>query len=210
MQLAPLIRQLENRLQAPLPGPKAHARLARGLGRDPSIQPPENARVAAVLQLLYPLADEQTGIVYIRRTSREPRDVHAGQISFPGGSQENGDQNLAFTALREAEEEVGVEPAKVQVLGGLTPLYIPVSNFIVHPFLAYAETRPDFVPQESEVAEILELPFADFLRPNALSTTSMTFRNGLHLPEVPFWDVGGEVIWGATSMLTAELVDLLQ
>ncbi|MEM7572251.1 MAG: CoA pyrophosphatase [Bacteroidota bacterium] len=209
MQLAPLIQRLENRLQAPLPGQAAHARLARGLSRDLSLKPPTNARIAAVLQLIYPLDQQQAGIVYIRRSSREPRDAHAGQISFPGGSQEAADQNLAFTALREAEEEVGINPRQVQLLGALTPLYIPVSNFMVHPYLAYSEVRPDFIAQEAEVAEILEFPFADFLRPDALSTTSMTFGNGLHLPEVPYWDVGGEVIWGATSMLTAELVELL-
>ncbi len=210
MLLSPLIQQLQTRLLDPLPGKQAHALMGHGFRGVYPKESPTDARIAAVLQLLYPLSDGQAGLVFIRRTSWEPRDAHAGQIGFPGGSQEASDASLAVTALREAEEEVGINPAQVQLLGPLTPLYIPVSNFLVHPFLGFAHQRPDFVRQESEVAEILELPIADFLRPDALSTTPMTLSSGLHLPNVPFWDVGNEVIWGATSMLTAELVELIR
>lgn len=210
MTLADLAERLRKRLQSPLPGAEAHRLMYPGFRGEKPGGIPKDARVAAVLELLYPLSNGQVGLLFFRRTSHDPRDAHAGQIGFPGGSVEAQDENLADTALREAWEEVAIPRASVDLLGGLSPLYIPVSNFMVHPFVGIATERPDFKGQDAEVDEILELPLADFLRPKARTTKSMTLSSGLRLPEVPYWDVQGETIWGATSMLVAELVTIIQ
>lgn len=206
-QEAALLDVLRRKLsEEPLPGASAQQTMAppqRGKYADP----PPNARRASVLVLLYPLAG-QLQLLYIQRTS-PANDRHAGQISFPGGSVEAGDKDAAATALREAEEEVGIPREAVELLGPLTPLYIPVSNFLVDPFVGYLPERPSFVLQESEVARILELPLAAFLKTDARQVGERQLVNGMRLKNIPFWAIDGEEVWGATAMMTGELVVLL-
>jgi 8-oxo-dGTP pyrophosphatase MutT (NUDIX family) len=120
------IDHLESRFRGPLPGPRAQYAMAH-LARLREIAPPAHAKIAAVLALFYP-KDGEWRIVFIERQSHNPRDQHRGQISFPGGRHDESDGSLRATALREAEEEVGVDAGKVAVVGQLTELYIPVSK----------------------------------------------------------------------------------
>ena len=201
-----LLRRLREKLStAELPGFAAQKRMAPAMRGTP-ITPLKTARQASVLALLYPVGGE-LHLLYIQRTSPK-RDRHAGQISFPGGSVDPGDQNAAHTALRELEEEVGIPESSVEIIGRLSPLYIPISNFMVDPFVGWMAERPTFVLQESEVARILELPFADFFAPAAQRSGPRKLVNGMTLPDTPYWFVGGEEIWGATAMMTAELVEV--
>ncbi len=210
-----LIRHLVNELQKPLPGLAAQLEMAH-LVQQSVPAPPKNARIAAVLALLYPnqgylsqgATDQNDNfrLVFIQRSSRDPRDRHAGQISFPGGSAEPNDLNLETTALREAQEEVGVEPHKVQILGALSKLYIPVSNFLVHPFVGYTSQRPNFKPQTSEVDAILELPFQAFLDASSRAFVPKSFGANLTIQQMPCWQIGEHQIWGATAMITSEMV----
>lgn len=201
-----LLDRLRERLQTTeLPGFAAQRTMAPAMRGDVA-SAPENARRASVVALLYPVAGQLT-LLYIQRTSPK-RDRHAGQISFPGGSVDAVDRNAAHTALRELEEEVGVPQSSVEILGALSPLYIPVSNFMVDPFVGWTAEKPSFVLQESEVARVLELPFADFFTPAARRSGPRKLVNGMTLPDTPYWSVAGEEIWGATAMMTAELVDV--
>lgn len=208
--MAQLISRLAEALQQELPGQAAQMEMAHSVRQSPAAAPPD-ARVAAVLVLLFPsgIQAEDYRLVFIQRSSRDPRDHHAGQISFPGGSVEDKDPSLAFTALREAQEEVGVVPDQVEILGALSPLYIPVSNFLVHPFVGYTPQRPDFKPQISEVDAIMELALEDFLQPAARVMISKTIGKGITLTQMPCWQVGSCQIWGATAMITNELLTLL-
>ncbi len=211
MSLSPqdqaLTDRLRLRLQAgQLPGQAAQLKMAPPLRGDYS-GPPADARRASVMALLYPVADA-LHLLYIQRTS-PANDRHAGQISFPGGSVDPGDVDAVDTALRELEEEVGVGRKDIEVLGGLTQLYIPISNFLVDPFVGVMPYQPTLIPQASEVARTLELPLAAFLATEALQVGDRKLANGMILPEVPYWSVSGEEIWGATSMMTAELIELL-
>jgi 8-oxo-dGTP pyrophosphatase MutT (NUDIX family) len=169
--------------------------------------PPSDARQAGVLVLFYP-QNQRWNLVLIERVASNPNDRHGGQVSFPGGRFEEGDESLLHTALREAQEEVGVDPPKVSVLGALTQLYIPVSNFLVHPFVGYTDHRPDFRPQESEVKSILEVPFRELQQPGAVQRTDLQVAGSFLLKDVPCFMVSGKVVWGATAMMLSELLEV--
>lgn len=203
-----LIERLRGALHAPLPGESAQYRMAHQSRRGYLTERPD-ARQAAVLALLYPHENEPH-LVLIQRPARDPRDPHQGQISFPGGRREPADPDLATTALREAQEEVGVPTGRVEVIGSLTSLYIPVSNFKVYPYVGISRERPVFRPQPSEVQEIIEVPFAAFRNPDNVRLTDMELAQGLVLRGVPYFSIGGHVVWGATAMMLSELIVALE
>lgn len=153
--------------------------------------------------LLYP-RDEEVYTVFIRRAGRIEQDKHKGQISFPGGKREAGDPDMAASAVRETEEEIGVNRQRIRVLRELTPLYIPVSNFLVHPFLGLAEDRPEFTPQPEEVDGILEVPLRHILDPDKQRLTDISIHTGLTLRDVPYYHLNDQIVWGATAMIISE------
>ena len=159
---------------------------------------------AGVLVLLYPWKDELY-FVLTRRTIR--LDHHQAQISFPGGRQEEG-EDLQQTALREACEELDVRPGSIRILGELTPLYIPPSNFCIYPVVAATERRPDFRPSTEEVAEVIEMPLNHLLDNENIHREMRTIR-GTEV-EVPFYSYKGHKIWGATAMVLAELLHMFK
>ncbi len=167
----------------------------------PRVAPPgRTARPAAVLILLYPLAESLTTVL-IQRTP-DP-GVHSGQIAFPGGAVEPGDADSVAAALREACEEIGVCQEPVSILGQLAPVYIPPSNFLVTPVVGALPWRPAFTPGPEEVAALLEMPLDALLDPARKKETRMHLR-GIDL-EVPYYDVEGQIVWGATALMLAEL-----
>lgn len=161
---------------------------------------------AGVLAVFYPDAQNVTHFVLILRKTY--RGVHSNQVGFPGGRIEAYDKNLKYTALRETEEEVGIPQGEVTVLKKLTKLYIPPSDFWVHPYVGIMEKTPDFVPQESEVEQILEVNINEFLDEKNLiqKKLSTSYANEI---EVPAFFLAGNVVWGATAMMLSELKDLL-
>jgi 8-oxo-dGTP pyrophosphatase MutT (NUDIX family) len=170
-------------------------------------RPPEmsgQAREGGVLAMLYKSAD-QTHIVLTKRVDH--LGSHGGQVSFPGGRREDG-ETLEQTALREAEEEIGIDRAKVTILGELTPLYIMPSDYEVHPFVAWYEGRPLFSRQMSEVAEILEVPLTHLLDPANRFEEPWTIR-GYQL-QVPYYLFGEHKVWGATAMMLGEFLERLR
>ena len=204
----PFIEELRERLARPLPGMEAQfkmafARRAEELRRNPT--PPPDARVACVLNLLH-RHDGHWRTVLIQRTEN-PRDRHSGQVSFPGGRYEESDGDLVNVALRETHEEVGVSPLQVEVLGRLTELYIPVSNFVVHPFVGVLLGPADFSLQAGEVEAILTPPLHLFAQPENRKITDLTVAQGVTLKGVPYFDVEGRVVWGATAMILSEFLE---
>lgn len=201
---------LSRRLQQPLPGPSAQYKMAslrrmEELGLLPA--PPPDAKVACVLNLLH-WQEGRWHTVLIQR-SANPRDRHGGQVSFPGGRYEPSDGSLAEVALRETEEEVGIPASKIRVLGQLTHLYIPVSNFLVHPFVGVLEGLPSFQPQAGEVESILTPALRLFQQAENKKTTDLTIGSGLTLKNVPYFDVDGCMVWGATAMILSEFLEIL-
>jgi 8-oxo-dGTP pyrophosphatase MutT (NUDIX family) len=199
------ILHLEEKLSDTLPGQEAQYRMAHQVRRRVA-PPPSNARMAGVLALFYPKASDWH-LVFIQRP-HHPEDRHSGQISFPGGKMEDSDNDLSETAIREAEEEIGVAASSIELLGPLTELYIPVSNFLVSPYVGYVDAPPVFRPEPGEVESILEVPFHKFLQRETRQKINLEITEQITLREVPYFNVEGKVIWGATAMILNELVEL--
>jgi 8-oxo-dGTP pyrophosphatase MutT (NUDIX family) len=191
-------------LQQPLPGIAAQIKLAPEY-RLESLRaaPPAEARAAGVLLLLYPF-DSAWHFPLMKRV--EDGLVHGGQISLPGGSQEPG-ESLRETALREACEEIGAACAGVEVLGQLSAIYIPPSNFLVTPIVGCVERRPDFDCDPREVAELIEVPLRTLFDRDVVKREPWSLR-GVTV-EVPFFQIGPHKVWGATAMILSEFSMLL-
>ena len=198
--------RLQAALSGPLPGNSAHLKMASRLRREKYAfnHDTSTAIQSSVLILLYPFMDEVT-TVFIRRQTYD--GVHSGQISFPGGRTEPGDQNRIDTALREASEEVNIDPAQVAVIGTLTELYIPPSNYLVLPVVGISSRRPKFVPERTEVAEIIESGLGFLFDKNQRKETRIVVR-GTEI-EAPYFDVDNHMVWGATAMILSELSDVI-
>ncbi len=203
-----LIKTLEKRLQLPLPGVEAQAKMAH-IFRTEDIVVPNHSKKAAVLILLY-RKNEEFHTILMKRTSRFPNDKHKGQISFPGGQYEKTDIDFSFTAIRETEEEIGINASKINLLGQLTQLYIPVSNFLVYPFVGYMDGMPNFNPDAKEVDEVIEARLSDFFNQGNRKEKEMEFSSGFRIKNVPYFDIKGHVVWGATSMIMSEFLHLFE
>ncbi len=192
-----------------LPGLEAQIRMAPTNRRDDIRAMGEGLKPlkSGVLLLLYPLDDEATGVVFIRRP--QYNGVHSGQISFPGGRYEPGDTDLMHTALREAREEIGIDPEKVEVIGKLTDLYIPPSNHTVSPWVGIMHHRPAFKPDPVEVESILEVALTNFLSEENQQIIPIKLADGSSL-NTPCYLIDGNVIWGATAMMMAEFLECMK
>lgn len=165
------------------------------------LEVPANARRAGVLILVYEQQGRPT-IPLIRRT--EDGGVHSGQVALPGGTYEEQDGDIVRTALRETTEEIGVAEEAVEVLGRLSDLYIPPSNYLVSPVVGRVRGLPRFRPDPREVAHIIEASLVELLDPGRIKLTE---RYGF---TVPYFDVQDEVVWGATAMMLSEFCAVLE
>lgn len=194
----------------PLPGEEAHYKLIPATRLDElSLMDIEkrNPLKAGVMAVFYPGEDGHTRLVLILRKTYQ--GVHSNQIGFPGGRQETSDRDLVHTALRETEEEVGIPQSQIEVVKRLTKLYIPPSNFWVHPFIGMLEHTPKMVPQESEVEKILEVELAHFMDNKCFVNQTLSTSYAKNI-EVPAFLLNDQVVWGATAMMLSEIKVLLQ
>lgn len=196
---------LRDRLAGTLPGIEAQIRFAPDLLQKAwrTGQFPATSRPAAALLLLYPNG-ESVAVALTVRSSGLTR--HPGQISLPGGATDPG-ETIADAALREAAEEIGVDPESVRVLGELTPVHVIVSGFTLHPVVGITDLRPDFQAAPGEVEEILEVSLDD-LRDASRIRQGTRIREGVAV-EYPYFDLLGHQVWGATAMVLGEFVCLL-
>ncbi len=197
-----LIVELDRSLKAGLPGSVSQNKMAPGvrLENDRGLY-----RNAAVMILLY-IRDERWHFVLMRRP--EYPGAHSNQVSLPGGIHEEGDADLETTALRETREELGIDEASIHLVGKLSKLHIPVSGIEVTPFMGYHPKNPVFHPDPREVAYLIEVPVADLLTPD---NEREEVRAILCKPvRVPYFNIGGEQVWGATAMILSEFSDVLR
>ena len=167
----------------------------------------KNPNKAGVMAMFYPDVNDMTHLVLILRKTY--RGVHSNQVGFPGGRVEAEDKNLKHTALRETEEEIGVPGKEITVIKRLTRLYIPPSDFWVYPYVGLYDATPIFIPQETEVEQVLEVALQDLLNEESLITKKLSTSYAEEI-EVPAFFLSGHVVWGATAMMLSELKDMLK
>lgn len=200
------VDRLSKRLQEPLPGRMAQELMApkpineRRFEEDPN----SPARPGGVMVLLYPDNDE----IYLPLTKRPVyAGAHSGQVSFPGGKVEEMDRDIIHTALRETQEEIGVGNDSIEVIGQLSELFIVASNFKVYPSVGVLKSKPEFIPDPREVTHVLTPSLTALRDLEKRSTKTMHFPP--YSIESPYFDVEGEVVWGATAMIISELIHLV-
>lgn len=167
----------------------------------------KNPKKAAVLMLFYPDDTLKTRFVLIHRKTYE--GVHSNQVGFPGGKVEKSDQSLEITAIRETNEEVGVPIKEINVIRAISEVYIPPSNFLVAPFLGIVDKKPSFIPQESEVENIIEVLLSDFIDERSVFYEKLSTSYAENI-DVPAFKLNGYTVWGATAMILSEVKELLR
>ncbi len=191
---------LKNALSKPLPGEKGQLGMAPEFRGEISNE--ANPIPAAVMILLFPHKGD-TGVVFIKRNAY--KGPHSAQVSFPGGAWEPGDGSLEETALRETREELGITQ-DIDLLGSLTRLHIPISNFLVTPFAGWLSERPLFQPDPTEVQYVIESSLSELYNPVNILSDRWEHHNQTIV--APYYRVGKEKIWGATAMMLCEFLQV--
>lgn len=205
LSFANLSEKLTRNLQKKLPGDVSHARMAANSKARLAAKPNDRTRKSAVLILFYPYK----GDIFVPLILRPPYDgVHSGQMAFPGGRYELSDENLIRTALREAQEEIGLRLTDVNVLGIMTEIFIPPSNFFALPVVATIPYRPDFFPDPREVEDVIEVPLVELMDHSIVGSGQVVVR-GVSI-DAPHYLIQTHKVWGATAMMISELIDILE
>jgi 8-oxo-dGTP pyrophosphatase MutT (NUDIX family) len=169
------------------------------------VEPNASTRRSAILMMFYPKGED----IFLPLILRPQYDgVHGGQMAFPGGRVELKDKDIQATALREAQEEIGIKATDVKVISNLTELFIPPSNMFCQPVLGFMPYRPDFYPDEREVAGIFEVSISEILDPSIVQVRTVETR-GVKL-ETPCFVIQDQIVWGATALMIAELIEILK
>ncbi len=197
---------LAQALNDELPGWEAQQRMVPTERRVEQPEPQPDYRKSAVFALFYP-EDNGTHLLFIRRPVYNGH--HSGQIAFPGGKQEPNDRDMVDTALRETEEEVGIHRDKIEILGSLSQVQIPVSKFTVQPYVGWIDHKPALSIQEEEVDEVLTFHIHHLLNiENEVRRRILVGENWRI--NVPCFEFEGHIVWGATALMTAELTTILR
>ena len=201
-----ILTYLKLTLSGELPGTEAHHKMLPPGRRLKSFDDELSlVKPSSVLLLLFPEGDQ----IYICLIKRTPTMTHhPGQISFPGGKVEKEDHSAEMTALREAREEIGIDPLAIEILGKLSDLYIEVSKFSIQPFLAWTNKKPEFLLNASEVEDLILFPLSDFVTNETIFETELDAITGPL--RVSYYPYNGEIIWGATAMILSELIEILK
>lgn len=168
---------------------------------------PSDARQAAVVLMVH-ASNGDPSILFIQRSDHIIQDKHRGQIAFPGGKLEK-NESLKECAFREMEEEIGIQLSKDHPTRKLTPLYVSVSNFLIHPFVAFKDQLPEPRPNPEEVASIIDSPLTLLEDRYAIHRKDFMVRDRI-LKNVPYFEVAGKTLWGATALIFSEFLYLLK
>lgn len=200
--------QMQQSFLKDLPGAAAHRLMmpAKRPIEASEISDLETYRTSAVAIVCYPDEGMVNGVL-IQRPEYE--GTHGGQMSFPGGKSDPEDASLEHTARRETFEEIGWSLDNAQLLGKLTEMYVPVSRFIVHPFVFFVPEKMAFIPDAREVAEIVPFKIHHLLQPDVIQRSTIKLSTGISIKDVPYFDLSGKRVWGATAIILSEFRALL-
>ena len=195
-------------LKKPLPGHVAHAELAPYRKSNPHYLKDIKPKLASTLVLLFPDKHDILHFVLIKRPQYS--GVHSNQYALPGGKKE-GNENKKETALRETQEEIGIKKDEIQIIGKLSEIYVPPSNFLIFPFIGYCSSTPLFTADQNEVDEIIKIQLDELFKNDVVkSTYKSIIHNGQRFNmSVPFLDLNGRDVWGATGAILNELKVIL-
>jgi 8-oxo-dGTP pyrophosphatase MutT (NUDIX family) len=201
-----LKKALSEELKNPLPGIEFQMKMAPEGRTQPDFfgRSKKNAAVSVIVCENQP--KKYIELILIRRT--EYNGHHSGQVSFPGGKADRNDSSLLDTAIRETFEEIGVQLHPDDLLGKLTPLLIPVSGYLVYPYIFYRASMPDFKLDFQEVQYLIRYNVADLLDKTLIQTTQ--FSSGDAIVKAPYYAIAGEFLWGASAMILAEFIEILK
>ena len=210
MEFLDCIHALKKELINPLPGRRAQLAMSsmQRIHELIDFTGQKKARNSSVLIFLYPsFPSVRVKMVLILRPSYN--GIHGGQISLPGGKHELSDADMSVTALRETKEEIGIDSGEVSIIGELSTLYIPPSNYIVYPFVGFSSRVPGFTPHPKEVEKIIEIHLEDLLDEKNIRKKKISLKNGIHIL-APCFVIDGNIIWGATAMILNEFREVLK
>lgn len=199
---------IKERFKHPLPGETAHIPLSP-IGRGRSSEAIKNAihiKESAVALILFEEHAQLNAILIQRQIYN---GFHSGQVCFPGGKMEDFETNLSETAIRESIEEIGLQKENFNLLGELTPVYIPVSSFRIQPFVIQYTEIPKFFPDPREVKEVFSFPIEQLIEKDAIQKTQIQFSSGQTLDDVPYFNINGKIVWGATALILNEFRDFI-
>lgn len=209
MDVQIFLRQIKVAFSHILPGASAHHTFSPGkrpLSRN-EVENIHEYRAAAVAIVCFPKGKK----VHIILTQRPDYDgTHGGQISFPGGKMETVDKNLEVTARRETMEEIGWSLQEHECLGAMSEIYIPISRYSVQPFVYFTENMQNYQLDPREVYEIIEFPIELLKDESIVKSTDIQYSTGLKLKKVPYFEIKGKIVWGATVIVLNELKIMLQ
>ncbi len=207
LSLDKFVAAIQKELSGTLPGTMAQMEMVPATRRSDASKSSatEPRRQSAVLVLFYKRG-RKACFPLVKRVVYN--GVHSGQISLPGGQYEKTDRDFTRTALRETEEEIGVEAGKIKLLGELSPIYIPPSNFDVHPFVGYISGEPQFQVDPVEIDHLLEIELDTFMDPACKTEKKIHHRTGVDV-SVPCFYLQDEIVWGATAMILNELREVV-
>ena len=208
MNFNKFINNIKIALSKDLPGIESQFKMA------PKLRQPINAeeamknnpRFSGVMMLFYKKSNK---IYFVLIKRKEYKGTHGGQMALPGGKFEEIDENIINTALRETEEEIGIDRNIINVIGRLTDLYIYPSNFIVTPVIGFIKTIPEFKINSNEVEYVSEVEFKDLINPSLIKTKKIMLTEKIEI-DCPYFNLNNETVWGATAMMLSEFVELIK
>lgn len=207
MQFTPY--EIKIRLSKPLPGLQSHLKMApptRKAELEAAKEAMQFAKKSAVLILLFH-ENDKLKVVFIRRSFYV--GIHAGQMAFPGGRYEDSDKTVEETAFREIEEEIGISRDKIELLGRISDIYVPPSNFLISVFVGFLSIKPVYTPDEREVAEVIEVDFDEFLKPENKVVKTFHVPSANQSVTAPCYQTAQCDIWGASAMVMNELIEII-
>ena len=188
-----------------LPGKTAHDELFPDSRKNIPASDISKAKLSAVMMLIYPNIRNNAETVFIKRN--EYKGHHSNQISFPGGKMDPREIDLLQTAIRETKEEIGISVPQENIITKLSELHIPVSNFLVQPYIGYINNTPKFIPDRNEVSKLIKIEVEELIH-LPMQKTNLTLENKIF--EIPYFPLKNEILWGATAMIVNEFRYMLK